>query len=353
MNKKWLKVSLNFLLFTSFAVSAQTNSERIDDIGKNVLGQIKAVQSSFSDKMIETYTCFPEYKQAMNNKIKEVNASVIEFEKGLEEDKALLKSKFETEVSKNQEIKKLLDGDPQNVAFKKLLADSKRRMGNNLREAERIFAESYKKRVDEFVFTFPLRKAVIDLKYGTNSSSHTWFSAFDLGGNEITDGVLVVKNMYISNFIFEGYTESNKQLNPKWIESTLVSYIGDKKINTNTEVFNDCETAGCVYLLNEQIKSWLLSVQKIDMSLSLVESPLELNIKKKGIIASEDRINRVLDRLSSIKGSTLPIGMITPSCVEKNEGGVEVINSLVRSNVKEVPEQSVSQNKKQPAGSEE
>lgn len=300
-----------FLLISvfSFSVVAQVNDQQIavNEIGANALQAVRNAESSVVLLLDEDAVCFPDYKRAFVRLKKKIQQSSQEFENNLESRLDAFQLAIGEEFSDYNAVLKLAASDSLNVGYQKLLEDKKTRFEAAMGIEEAAFREDYR------LITAKLQHALdIRLVFGMDYKNVDWRGIY---------------GTYFTTYPVEsfGYGELKEEFTTysrkfgdymKITPSNEMSYIINSKIKgfNKSTVFNDCKTAGCVYLLNEQVKKWVHKLKEMNLNLNLKTAIGHHSFPSNPISAKSEKISPVLDMFAKRVSAKLPIGNVEPKC---------------------------------------
>lgn len=334
MKKTILALAVLSLSQVSFA---QSNS--IDTIGNDVLRSIKETEERFTLNVEDKIICFPEYKTAFQKLKKTVLDAGQDFEKSLMSEQAKLNAQVNKELTEYKSVEALAKRDPSNAAYQNLLKLKKDQLTQRMDGAKTKFTQAYEKMTKIYlskashIGNIPVDfQAIKDRFYNGDKA----FSIFP--SNLVDDSVGSTFLVGKSSYQFKKTKDDYRGLvlrHEKGFPSLLVRSLSNQENKIFMSHLDGCKTAGCVYLLSEQLKTLASSLKSLDLSIHLSDGPISLTHSGTKINFPEARLHSAIDTLANKAAEKLPIGNLTPACSGIDQANAHV-SQTARENIKDL-----------------
>jgi len=289
------------LLTLSFsAIAQQTPSNPFDELGNNVLAEIQKVEDDINFKVEDMAICFPESAKALRKTSKLITKAAENYKKKLKQSKETL----EEELREYSAVKKLVESNPDNQAYKNLLKDLLNRYNASIQK----FSISHQVNIKSFIHALPVGSLTIERDFVyENEEVRYWmrsitphFEYTQRYTDQLMDGALVTRK-------FHGVRKNEEKL-PKIENEPILER------STPTKIYSRCKTAGCTYLVNDLVTSFYLNLASIDLSIKINKEPLNFKVDVESVPNKPKEIKSALLRVAQAAAKNRPIGVLTPSC---------------------------------------
>lgn len=307
MNK--IKTTFFFFLGFSFPLYAQIQDKDL------VYDTLRKIEASMSTEIDELKVCFPEYLEAFSHF---QEATAVGTEKAISNMTKASNKLNEVMVrprSEVESIKNLLSRDPKNSAYLKLLEDAQKRYDETLATEEEGLKEVFKESAELLVYSpIPgLDRVPFDAHWvkgykkhfaPTNIMGKTLIYPLEKGHPDKINGRKALRKVF-------GTTGRTSKGLDKFITHDLILKKAGTIQKMNKGVFAKCKTAGCVYLLNEQIKKRVKAFSGFELAHKSSVGKASFQFEK----INPKRIDLVLDKVAQGVAATKEIGDFSiPEC---------------------------------------
>lgn len=266
--------------FSGFAQSIGVGTS-VEEFRQNLKESLDQTKSDMELQVSRRNLAFPDYKDASQDLLAQINESSETFVKNL--------NGVENFLAWYDSVRDARSSDRNNRAIERLLEKKKTEM-EKLREDYKIYAQ-------KFVMLNGLLSFPVSTKIGANETPMLLIVPTIAGQLDylLTKGALdMYKNLLFVRDAFEG------QLPYKVLKQRA---FGASAIN----IFSKCKTQGCVYYIAEDIAEWIAKSHKMAAKLNI---PVE-NVKefKSSKIASFSKIQKSLDAIADIAADGKPTSL--------------------------------------------
>lgn len=326
---------MNFILLITMSLTLNLYAQNYEPIKKNVFNkevegikrEANLIFDSITLNLINLEAELPDYAAVKNTLLDNIKTTREIFLNDLDTISSTLKSELEVEYAELAAIKKMYQAN-RNSAIKRLLNDKLARIDSKIDklqvDANKIYSDTmYKLYSINNNYIYPINiDSKLDYKKSlrlggvfvpfalvlpfTASLGAIWTSLLLSGaiGFVYTDSYGVSESG-IDHGLLDLHTFKIMLSNGLQITSNDRSEIVQHSLGIQNP-FNGCKTAGCVYLLAQNLKNYISTIKKLNRNVTVLDV-----IKLSKIKYSKRNIRKSIDKIAEVSASSLPVAEFT------------------------------------------